>query len=458
MSHLTQLVHRRRSTTPHRRARALVVAALLGAAAIGAPVDSVADAAEHPRSMSEAQAREAEAHAALEDSSAAVQAAAAALLNVEEKLPAAQAAAASARGTLLGAKAKARAAGAAAAKAEQARATAQDEVARADDQVARSRDSVAALARRTYQQGRLGGLQQVLDSTDPQDALERADLLRSVLRSSDHALQAVTDARLDLARRRADLVVQEKAAARARQAADAEEEGAAQAAAAADDAVAEVAALTEQRRQALASAEANRQQDRRDYEEAQRASAELAEQIRQAAERAAREEAARQAAARAAAERAAAEAARRGQPAPAPAPAPDGSDVGTGRMAWPAPGRLTSRFGYRTHPIYGDRRLHAGIDIGAGTGTPVRSADDGVVLLSYFSSSYGNLIVIDHGGGISTMYAHQSARLVTAGQRVARGQLIGRVGSTGNSTGPHLHFEVRVDGEPVDPLRYVSPP
>ena len=127
-------------------------------------------------------------------------------------------------------------------------------------------------------------------------------------------------------------------------------------------------------------------------------------------------------------------------------------------MAWPSPGRLTSRFGYRTHPIYGDRRLHAGIDVGAGTGTPVRSADDGVVLLSYFSSGYGNLIVVDHGGGVSTAYAHQSARLVAAGDRVARGQLIGRVGSTGNSTGPHLHFEVREDGDPVDPLKYLEEP
>lgn len=433
------------------------------AAAGGLPHGSAVFASDHPLTMADTQVREAEAHAALEDSSAEVQAAAAALLDVEAQLPSAQAAAAAALGTLVGAQAKARAAGAAADRAEEALAAAQDAVAHADAAVRSSRDGVAALVRRTYQQGRLGGLQQVLDATDPQDALERTDFLRSILRAGDAALEVVTDARLDLARRRADLASQATVAERARQAADEGEGRAAQAAAVADEAAAEVAALSDQRRQALAVAEVNREQDRRDHEAAQRASAELAEQIRQAAERAAREEAARKVAEKAAADRAALEAARqRSKPAPAgPQPRPPAlraSDVGTGRMAWPAPGRLTSRFGYRTHPLYGDRRLHGGIDIGAGTGVPVRAADDGVVLLSYYSSSYGNLIVVDHGGVISTAYAHQDARLVATGDRVVRGQLIGRVGSTGNSTGPHLHFEVRVGGEPVDPLAYVSPP
>ena len=127
-------------------------------------------------------------------------------------------------------------------------------------------------------------------------------------------------------------------------------------------------------------------------------------------------------------------------------------------MQWPANGRLTSAFGYRTHPIYGDRRLHAGIDIGAGTGVPISAAEGGVVLLSYYSSSYGKLTVIDHGNGVTSSYAHQSTTLVSAGQRVTRGQTIGRAGATGNVTGPHLHFEVRVNGDPVDPLRYVRTP
>lgn len=129
---------------------------------------------------------------------------------------------------------------------------------------------------------------------------------------------------------------------------------------------------------------------------------------------------------------------------------------------WPSDGPLTSRYGYRTHPIYGDRRLHAGIDIGSGASAAIVATAAGTVILSYFSSSYGNLVVIDHGTirgrQITSAYAHQSERLVAEGDIVRAGQLIGRVGSTGNSTGPHLHFEIREDGEPVDPLDYVDEP
>jgi murein DD-endopeptidase MepM/ murein hydrolase activator NlpD len=128
-------------------------------------------------------------------------------------------------------------------------------------------------------------------------------------------------------------------------------------------------------------------------------------------------------------------------------------------MAWPSSGPRTSGYGYRTHPIYGDRRLHTGIDLGPGSGAPIVAALDGTVIARYFSSSYGNLTVIDHGivGGqpLTTAYAHQSSASVSDGERVRRGQVIGRVGNTGNSTGPHLHFETRVDGDPVDPMRYL---
>jgi len=127
-------------------------------------------------------------------------------------------------------------------------------------------------------------------------------------------------------------------------------------------------------------------------------------------------------------------------------------------MQWPAPGRLTSRFGNRVHPIYGDVRLHAGIDIGAPDGTPIVAADDGIVIVAGSSGGYGNLVVIAHGEGLSTAYAHQSSMAVSSGQSVRRGQVIGYVGNTGASTGNHLHFEVRRNGEPVDPLGYVSPP
>lgn len=126
----------------------------------------------------------------------------------------------------------------------------------------------------------------------------------------------------------------------------------------------------------------------------------------------------------------------------------------SGRFIRPVNGRLTSGFGMRMHPIFKVRRMHTGIDIAAPTGTPIRAADSGVVVEAGYLRGYGYTVIIDHGGGVATLYAHCSAILVTVGQQVQRGQTIARVGSTGYSTGPHLHFEVRINGEPVDPLEY----
>ena len=132
-----------------------------------------------------------------------------------------------------------------------------------------------------------------------------------------------------------------------------------------------------------------------------------------------------------------------------------GSGVGTGNMTWPVSGPVTSPFGYRIHPILGYRKLHTGIDFGVGYGTPIHASDSGYVIYATWMSGYGNVTIIDHGRGISTLYAHQSSLAVGTGSRVARGQVVGYVGSTGFSTGPHLHFEVRVNGTPVDPLGYL---
>lgn len=116
---------------------------------------------------------------------------------------------------------------------------------------------------------------------------------------------------------------------------------------------------------------------------------------------------------------------------------------------------ITSSYGYRTHPIFGDRRLHTGLDFRAGSGTPIMASRSGEVVFAGWRGGYGNCTIIDHGGGLATLYAHQSAIRVEQGDEVGRGEVIGAAGSTGYATGPHLHFEVRLDGTPVDPLPYL---
>lgn len=132
-----------------------------------------------------------------------------------------------------------------------------------------------------------------------------------------------------------------------------------------------------------------------------------------------------------------------------------GNPAAAGQLLWPANGPVTSGYGYRTHPIFGDERLHTGIDIGAPYGSPVVASDAGIVAFAGVMSGYGNVVVLDHGGGLATTYNHLSAFYVSDGQEVGRGSQIGAVGCTGYCTGPHLHFEVRVNGNPVDPMPYL---
>ena len=128
---------------------------------------------------------------------------------------------------------------------------------------------------------------------------------------------------------------------------------------------------------------------------------------------------------------------------------------GSGAMIWPLVGEITSEYGWRTHPIYGDSRYHSGMDIGGDYGDPILAAAAGIVTYSGWISGYGYAVIIDHGGGISTLYGHNEALAVAEGQTVSQGQVIAYCGSTGNSTGPHCHFEVREGGEPVDPMGYL---
>lgn len=127
-----------------------------------------------------------------------------------------------------------------------------------------------------------------------------------------------------------------------------------------------------------------------------------------------------------------------------------------GVLGWPLNGRVVSRFGYRIHPILGSRRMHTGIDIDGSTGDAIRAAEAGRVILAQTYGGYGRAIVIDHGGGMATLYAHQSSLAVSVGDTVERGETIGYVGCTGLCTGPHLHFEVRINGGFVDPMDYLG--
>ena len=131
---------------------------------------------------------------------------------------------------------------------------------------------------------------------------------------------------------------------------------------------------------------------------------------------------------------------------------------GTGQFIWPAPGhtRVTSKFGIRPHPVHKELRQHSGIDIAVPYGAKIVAADTGTVITSTYEASYGNYVVVSHGNGRTTLYAHLSSRSVSVGQAVTQGQTVGLCGSTGVSTGPHLHFEISVNGSRVDPLKYYS--
>ena len=128
---------------------------------------------------------------------------------------------------------------------------------------------------------------------------------------------------------------------------------------------------------------------------------------------------------------------------------------GNGPLTAPVSGRVTSEFGMRSDPLDGTQRFHSGIDIACPTGTPIRAAGAGRVVFAGDRGGYGLCVVVDHGDGLSTLYAHQNRLLVDKGDPVAAGQAVGLSGSTGRSTGPHLHFEVRRDGQAVNPQEYL---
>lgn len=132
--------------------------------------------------------------------------------------------------------------------------------------------------------------------------------------------------------------------------------------------------------------------------------------------------------------------------------------LGSGRFCWPAPSytRISSPYGYRIHPIYKTKKFHSGVDLAAPGGTNILAAENGRVISAGWNGGYGNCLVVDHGGGVSTLYAHASRLVVSKGTYVTKGQVIAKVGTTGNSTGNHLHFEVLINGKTTNPMSYIK--
>jgi murein DD-endopeptidase MepM/ murein hydrolase activator NlpD len=355
----------------------------------------------------------------LDESSAEVRLAAGALDRAAVLLPAAQARQAEAEGRLAAARSGALAAKTALAAAQADLAAGEADLAASRARVEDTRRKAGALARAVYMTGPGAFAGTLFSSGSAADFAARATYVHALLSDGSGRVRAATDARADLASKASVLALKRAQLADREQQAQAALDRVEQLAAAARDAAAAVEEQVAARRTALATAATERAADLARYRSLEAESARLAALLRRAA----------------------------------------GTSRGTGRvgrggMLWPTPGPVTSGFGYRIHPIYGYLRFHPGIDIGAPIGQGIMAVLPGVVVQAGPMGTYGNIVVVDHGNGFATAYAHQSKILVHVGERVSKGERIGLVGSTGASTGPHLHFETRVNGEPVDPLQY----
>lgn len=270
-----------------------------------------------------------------------------------------------------------------------------------------------------YMHGQLNYVDVVLGARDFNDFANRIELLRRIVAADMDLITGIKEQRDKIA-----VVQTELEAERARQAA------------LRDDAARKKDEIEEHKREqqaVLYQAEHDKALAEEAYRELEASSASIGELLRQ------------RAAARAAAQQ----------------PSASSDDYayqpvsGTGVFVWPVNGVITSPYGYRVHPIFGSTIYHSGMDIGVDEGTPVHAADAGVVVEADWISGYGYAVIIDHGNGLSTLYGHNSALAVSAGQTVSQGEVIAYAGSTGNSTGPHVHFEVRVNGDTADPMAYL---
>jgi murein DD-endopeptidase MepM/ murein hydrolase activator NlpD len=403
-----------------RRMTLLAVVAMAVAAIVPLPA-----AADPPADQEQADREVAEAAAILEQATDRAQAAAARYAAADAALPEARTRLDVARGELIAARVRARSAEREADRAQSALDVATD---RYDDSVAaveQARDGVARFAAAAYMGSRLAGVNLMLHADGPAEAVERLGYLDHVAGVEQDAIDALSMARLAARQTQNEATVARDEAEAARLATAAALADAEAAEDEAEQAADEAAGLVETRADALAIAEAEREESLLLYEQAEAEAAAIEDELR------------------------AWEANR---------PAPPAARSGGG-FVLPTNGWQSSPFGMRFDPFFGVWQLHSGVDIAAPGGTPIYAVEDGTVIRAGWNGGYGNFTCLGHGShagqGLSTCYAHQSEILVWPGQWVRRGELIGRVGTTGASTGDHLHFEVRLDGAPTDPIPYL---
>ncbi|MDA1359108.1 peptidoglycan DD-metalloendopeptidase family protein [Glycomyces luteolus] len=396
-----------------------LLAALLLAGSASSPAFGVSQS-----DLDKVEREKAQMAAQLEDASDEVRAAGQVLARTTAALPGAEHAVDVAQGRVAAAEAEAAQAQREADAAREALQEVEAEYEAAREAVEIAREARASLFAATARGSELLTLDAVLASGDPQKAVDGLTYLEFMMDGKNLAVEEVTLARREAANA-------ENAASLSETEAVAAETAAADALAAAETRYTEAQAaqlavqeLVGQHEAALAVAEDARDDAQSEYDELEAESERLADQLRQADD-----------------------------------DNDDSGDSGGGSsgsgFVVPVDGWKSSDFGWRRHPIYGTTRLHGGTDFAAGTGATIHAADSGKVVYAGWSSGYGQLTCISHGGGLSTCYAHQSEIWVDDGERVDRDERIGAVGSTGDSTGPHLHFEVRVRGDRVDPVGYL---
>lgn len=354
---------------------------------------------------------------ALTAASKAVTEAAASLKDAQAKLPAAREAMATAKAKESEATGVYNKAASDLAASKAAYAAAQSKVTSKEAEISQLQKKVDQFARSVYQQGQTSQWEIILQSTSPSDLTVRLQNIKAVSRSTAQSLNDLVGAKQQLT---TDAAAAEEVRLEMQQITNIASQALIDAQHAADKAAAtkvEVDKLVDQETAALKVAEDDKAEVQKQYNELR------AEQIRIAALAAAA-----------------------GNQGPVDPQA-------TGPLSWPLPGHAAGGgVGWRVHPVYGYRSCHTGVDSGAPRGTPIHAAAAGVVLSTTVSRAYGNMTLIDHGGGMVTMYAHQSSFAVSPGDKVDDQEVIGYVGTTGFSTGPHLHFEVHLNGVPYNPM------